>query len=68
MKLFGIQEQRGCAYPDRAFAADLSEKSQRFLAGQYPAACKAGKKIVFIGDNGAMRLVSYSLPIESQSG
>lgn len=49
--LFDIQEQRGYAYPYQAFAVDLSEKSQLLLARQYPAACKAGKMVVFIRDN-----------------
>ena len=62
--LFDIQEQRVYAYPYGPFAADLSERSQRALARQYPAARRAGKMIVFIRDNVKRKLVSYTVPVE----
>jgi hypothetical protein len=62
--LFDIQKQRGYAYPYLEFAGDLSEKSQRFLAREYPASCRAGQMVVFIRDSAKRKLVSYSLPIE----
>ncbi len=62
--LFDIQEQRGYAYPYREFAATLSERTQAFLAKEYPAACRDGKMILFIRDNTRRKFVSYTLPIE----
>jgi len=62
--LFDIQEQRVYAYPYAPFAADLSEKSQRSLARDYAAAGKAGEMVVFIRDNVARKLNSYSVPIQ----
>ena len=61
--LFDMQEQRGYAYPYREFSADLSKKSQISLATQYRNACRDGQMVVFVRDNEARKLRSYSVPI-----
>jgi hypothetical protein len=61
--LFDIQEERVYAFPSTEFRAELSERSQRFLAQQYQRALATGKMVVFVRDNERKQLVSYSLAL-----
>ena len=59
--LFDMQEQRIYVYPYLAFKDDLSEKSQRLLQDQYEQAIADDKIVVFVRDNDARKLVSYTV-------
>jgi hypothetical protein len=60
--LFDIQEQRVYAFPYEDYHAELSERSQASLKRQYERAVADGNIVVFVRDNDAKKLVSYSLP------
>jgi hypothetical protein len=62
--LFDIQKQRVYALPYTAYRAELSERSQASLTGQYERAITDGHIVVFVRDNKKKKLVSYSLPLE----
>jgi hypothetical protein len=59
--LFDIQEHRIYVYPYLEFKNDLSERSQRLLEDQYEQAMTDDKIVVFVRDNDARKLVSYSV-------
>jgi hypothetical protein len=59
--LFDMQEQRIYVYPYLDFKHDLSERSQRLLQDQYEKAMTDDKIVVFVHDNDARKLVSYSV-------
>ena len=59
--LFDMQEQRIYVYPYLEFKNDLSERSQRSLQEQYEQAITDDKIVVFVRDNDAKKLVSYSV-------
>jgi len=59
--LFDIQEQRIYVYPYLDFKHDLSERSQRLLRDQYEQAMTDDKIVVFVRDNDARKLVSYTV-------
>jgi hypothetical protein len=59
--LYDIQEQRIYAFPYEDFKSEMSAKSQASLAEQYERATTAGQIVVFVRDNEARRLVSYSI-------
>ena len=59
--LFDIQEQRIYVYPYLEFKNDLSERSQRLLQDQYEQATTEDKIVVFVRDNDAKKLVSYTV-------
>jgi hypothetical protein len=59
--LFDIQEHRIYVYPYLEFKNDLSERSQRLLQEQYEQAMVDDKIVVFVRDNDAKKLVSYSV-------
>ena len=59
--LFDIQENRIYVYPYLEFKNDLSERSQRSLQEQYEQAITDDKIVVFVRDNDAKKLVSYSI-------
>jgi hypothetical protein len=59
--LFDIQEQRLYAYPYRDYKASLSQRSQASLEKQYEEAQAENKIVVFVRDNVARRLMSFSL-------
>ena len=60
--LYDIQENRIYAYPYEDFKNDMSSaKSQASLAEQYELARRAGTMVVFVRDNEARRLASYSM-------
>ncbi len=59
--LFDMQEHRLYVYPYLAFKNDLSERSQRLLHDQYERAMMDDKIVVFVRDNDAKKLVSYSV-------
>jgi hypothetical protein len=59
--LFDIQEQRIYVYPYLDFKHDLSERSQRLLQDQYEKAMTDDKIVVFVRDNDAKKLVSYTV-------
>ena len=60
--LYGIQENRIYAYLYEDFKNDMSSaKSQASLAEQYELARRAGTMVVFVRDNEARRLASYSM-------
>lgn len=59
--LFDIQENRIYVYPYLEFKNDLSERSQRLLQEQYEKAMRDEKIVVFVRDNDAKKLVSYSV-------
>jgi hypothetical protein len=48
-------------YPYLEFKNDLSERSQRSLQEQYDQAMTDDKIVVFVRDNDAKKLVSYSV-------
>jgi len=60
--LFDLQEQRLYAYPYEPFKADLTPRSQTSLAEQYQQAAERDQIVLFVRDNVARKLVSYSLP------
>ena len=60
--LFDVQERLLYAYPYAAFKADLSARSQASLTKQYEAALANDEIVLFVRDNVARKLVSYSLP------
>ena len=62
--LYDLQEGRVYAYPYAEFRADLSERSQRSLEEQYERAGREDKLVVFVRDNAARRLVSFSMAAE----
>ena len=59
--LFDMQEHRIYVYPYLEFKNDLSERSQRLLQDQYEQAMADDKIVVFVRDNDAKKLVSYSV-------
>src|SRR6266446_6220436 len=63
--LFYMQEHRiyvyPYVYPYLEFKNDLSERSQRLLQDQYEQAMTDDKIVVFVRDNDAKKLVSYSV-------
>ena len=59
--LFDMQEHRIYVYPYLEFKNDLSERSQRLLHDQYEQAMTDDKIVVFVRDNDARKLVSYSV-------
>ena len=59
--LFDMQENRIYVYPYLEFKNDLSERSQRSLQEQYEQAMTDDKIVVFVRDNDAKKLVSYSV-------
>ena len=59
--LYDIQEQRIYALPYEGFKSEMSAKSQASLTEQYERAVAAGQIVVFVRDNEARRLVSYSM-------
>ena len=59
--LFDMQENRLYVYPYLEFKNDLSERSQRLLQDQYERAITDDKIVVFVRDNDARKLVSYSI-------
>ncbi len=59
--LFDMQENRIYVYPYLEFKNDLSERSQRSLQEQYEQAIIDDKIVVFVRDNDAKKLVSYSV-------
>jgi hypothetical protein len=61
--LFDIQEQKIYAMPYAEYRADLSKRSQASLKKQYEEANANGEIIVFVRDNDAEKLVSYSMPL-----
>jgi hypothetical protein len=60
--LFDLQEQRLYVYPYEPFKADLTPRSQTSLAEQYERAVERDQIVLFVRDNVARKLVSYSLP------
>jgi len=56
-----MQENRIYVYPYLEFKNDLSERSQRLLQDQYERAITDDKIVVFVRDNDAKKLVSYSV-------
>jgi hypothetical protein len=61
--LFDIEEGRVYVYPYDAFRAELSPASQASLDEQWHRAREQDQQVVFVRDNGAKKLVSYSLRI-----
>jgi hypothetical protein len=59
--LFDMQEHRIYVYPYLDFKHDLSERSQRLLQDQYEQAMTDDKIVVFVRDNDARKLVSYTV-------
>lgn len=59
--LYDIQEQRIYAFQYEGFKSEMSAKSQASLTEQYERAVAAGQIVVFVRDNEARRLVSYSM-------
>ena len=59
--LFDMQEQRIYVYPYLDFKHDLSERSQRLLQDQYEQAIADDIIVVFVRDNDAKKLVSYTV-------
>jgi hypothetical protein len=62
--LFDIQEQRIYAYPYHDYKETLSQRSQAMLEEQYDEAQAGGKIVVFVTDEAAQRLMSFSLDYE----
>lgn len=60
--LYDLQEQRLYVYPYEPFKVDLTLSSQASLAEQYEQALKGDCFVLFVRDNVARKLVSYSLP------
>jgi hypothetical protein len=56
-----MQEHRIYVYPYVEFKNDLSARSQRSLQEQYEQAITNDKIVVFVRDNDAKKLVSYSV-------
>ena len=61
--VFDIEEGRVYVYPFDGFRAELSPASQASLDEQWRYARAHGEEVVFVRDNPARRLVSYSLRI-----
>ena len=59
--LYDIQEQMIYAFPYEDFKSEMSAKAQASLTEQYERAVAAGQLVVFVRDNKARRLVSYSM-------
>jgi hypothetical protein len=59
--LFDIREQRIYACPYEGFRVAISAKNQATLADQYEQAVAEDKMVVYVRDNDARRLVSYSM-------
>ena len=59
--LFDMQENRIYVYPYLEFKNDLSARSQGILQEQYAQAMTDDKIVVFVRDNDAKKLVSYSV-------
>ena len=60
---FDVQEQRIYALPYADYRAGLSQRSQASLQEQYAYANAHGEMVVFVRDNDAEKLVSYSVPL-----
>jgi hypothetical protein len=64
--LFDVQEQRIYAYPYHDFKAGMNERSQAMLEEQYERALLRGQMVVFVRDNEAEKLISYSMNIAGE--
>jgi len=62
--LYDMQEERIYAYPYAEFSAELSKRSQQSLKEQYEDALSRNQIVLFVRDNQAKRLVSYSIDNE----
>jgi hypothetical protein len=62
--LYDLHEQRIYVYPMEGFRSELSAKSQATLTRQYQEATASCKMVVFVRDNEAKKLASYSLAVE----
>jgi len=60
--LYDVQEQRLYVYPYEPFKTDLAPSSQASLTEQYEQAVEGNCFVLFVRDNVARKLVSYSLP------
>ena len=59
--LYDIQEKRIYAFQYEGFKTEMAAKSQASLTEQYERAVATGQMVVFVRDNEARRLVSYSM-------
>jgi hypothetical protein len=64
--LFDVQEQRIYAYPYHDFKVGMNERSQAMLEEQYERALLRGQMVVFVRDNEAEKLISYSMNIAGE--
>ena len=62
--LFDLQSQKIYAYPYIEYKANLNERSQAILEGQYHQAISENKIVVFVRDNQSQRLTSMVLDKE----
>jgi hypothetical protein len=62
--LYDVEEGRVYVYPLGPFKSDLSPASQASLDEQWRQAERKGQTVVFVRDNTARKLVSYSLDVE----
>ena len=59
--VYDIQQRRAYLCPYEDFKNDMSPESQVSLAEQYDLAGASGQMVVFIRDNDAEKVVSYSM-------
>lgn len=64
--LLDVTEERIYVYPYTDYRAELSERSQKTLTEQYERALREGEFVVFVRDNRARKLVSYSVPCDER--
>lgn len=62
--LYDLQEERIYAYPYAEFSAGSSERLQQLLKEQYEDALSRNQFVLFVRDNKASRLISYSMDNE----
>jgi hypothetical protein len=63
--LYDLQEQKIYAYPYKEFKAEMSEKSQASLENVYKSASVLGSMVVFVRDNIELKLVSYTISVDT---
>ena len=64
--LLDVTEARIYVCPYEEYRADLSQRSQKTLTEQYERALREDELVVFVRDDKARKLVSYSVPCDER--
>ncbi len=63
--LYDLQDKKIYTYPYKEFKAELNNKEQELLEKAYKLASTIGEAVVFVRDNAARKLVSFTMSIDT---